>query len=278
MKFNILSIDETGITRLELSSILRSLDINFISAENEIEALNVLEMEYNNINAIIWTMNSTNPEDLKAIRRIKSKDTCKQIPIIIVSGYTDKKYIIKAIEAGAVEYIAKPYDEDTVLRKVCKILGLSYEKTIRSNIDDDIVTYNFSEMFSREIKSASRGNHHLSIMLISVVPEESSVEYPEDIENIIKLIKRIVKTRFRETDTVFHFGVNNLLLLLPFADKPGMKSIEEKILDTFNNHSLIKRKNNGYKLTMASVTFPEDGKVKDNLLEKLENEFNKRSK
>jgi len=52
--------------------------------------------------------------------------------------------------------------------------------------------------------------------------------------------------------------------------------VEKKVQDIFSTHSLIKRKNNGFRLVTASVTYPEDGKVKDKLLEKLEDIFNKR--
>jgi hypothetical protein len=38
---------------------------------------------------------------------------------------------------------------------------------------------------------------------------------------------------------------------------------------------MIKKKNEGYVLVTASISYPEDGKIKHVLLQKLEDEFDK---
>jgi len=193
MYYNILCVDELGITKLELSGLLKNLKINFIGVACEEEAINVLKSGKQEISAVVWALNNPDDESFESIRRLKSRDVCKHIPIIIVSRFTDKKYIIKAIESGAVEYIAKPYEEDALFRKMCRILGIPFEVTL-ANIDEDIVTYNFSEMFNKEIKAASRGNHNLSIMLISVVPEDPTAEnIGEKTDEIVQLVNRVIK-------------------------------------------------------------------------------------
>lgn len=273
MKFNILCVDEYRITGLELSGLLKDYSINFINARDEIEAVNILRERKAELNAVIWTINTDNLKDFEVISQLKGKECYRHIPIVIVSRLTDKKYIIKAVESGAVEYIAKPYDEEIVMKKMCRILEVPCDKTLSSNVDDDIVTFNFSEMFNKEIKAASRGGHPLSVMLVSIMPEGSIEPDGEYIGDIVTLANRVIRTKLRETDTLFHYGINNLIILLPFASKEGSKSVAKRIHDLFNTHTLIKQKSRGLKLMTASVTFPDDGKVKDMLLEKLEDDF-----
>jgi PleD family two-component response regulator len=278
MRYNILSVDEMGITRIELASMLRNLKVNIINVKDEIETINTLR-EHKDIHAIIWTINSIDLRDYDVIKRLKTKEAYKNIPIIIVSKFTDKKYIIKAIESGAMEYIAKPYDEDTVVKKICRVLGVHMEKTVNKTHEEDIVVFNFSEMLSKEIKSAGRGGYEMSILMASVARNSSIVNIKDNSEEIVALISKIMKGRLRETDTTFLYGTNNLIMLLPFAGKEGIKSVEKKINDIFINNSLIKQKNTGnYVLVTASVSFPEDGKIKDKLLEKLENKFSENMK
>jgi PleD family two-component response regulator len=276
MEFNILSVDECGITGVEFASMLKELDINFIDVSKEKEAINVLRDNAYRIDAVLWTINSENDKCFEAVRRVKDVSICKQIPFVIISECTNKNFIIKAIEAGAVEYIVKPYDEETIIRKMHRLLGVPYDDSFNNNTyNDDIVSFNFSEMFSREIKAASRGGYHLTLMAASIVPEESIYDSEEDVYEIIRLVKNVIKIRLRETDTLFHYNKNGLLLILPFADKEGAKSVEERIRETFGNHSLIKQKTYGYKLITTSVTFPEDGRIRKNLMNKLETGYSR---
>jgi two-component system chemotaxis response regulator CheY len=277
MRFCILCVDEFGLTRLEFSCLLKKLDINFISVRNEIEACNILKEKKSEINAVIWTINTMDFDDFEEIKRIKDKDAYKHIPFIVVSRFTNKKYIIKAVEAGAVEYIAKPYDESAVLKKMYKILGVPYDKSA-VRIDEDIVTFNFYEMLNKEIKAASRGSYPMSIMLVSLIPEKPEEATHESVKDLLALVSKVMKTKLRETDTIFNYSINNLITLLPFADTKGAKTVENKIHDIFCSHSLIGRKSNGYRLITASITYPDHGKIKDKLLEKLENDFNDRLK
>lgn len=274
MRYNILSVDELGITRVELANILRNLNINIINVKDKNEIVNVLQ-EKKDINAVVWTINSIDQRDYDSIKRLKGKEAYKNIPIIIVSKFTDKKYIIKAIECGAVEYIAKPYDENSVLKKICRILGVPTQKTLNKGPEEDIVVFSFSEMLNKEIKAAGRGGYDLSIMMVSVAPDDEKKITPDNSEDIIALINKVMKSRLRETDTTFQYGTNNLIMLLPFANRDGIKVVDEKINDIFNTHSLIKQKNgDSYVLITASVSYPDDGKVRNKLLEKLEENFN----
>lgn len=278
MHYNILSVDELGITRIELASMLRNLKVSIINVKDEIDTLNLLQ-ERKDINAIVWTINSLDLRDYESIKRLKSKEAYKHIPVIIVSKFTDKKYIIKAIESGAIEYIAKPYIKETVLKKICRILGVPMEKTINKITEEDIVVFNFSEMLNKEIKSAGRGGYDMSILMASIAPESSRIITQDNGEELIALINIVMKGKLRETDTIFEYGVNNLIMLLPFAGKDGIKSVDKKIREIFNTHSLIKQKNDGnYFLVTASVTFPTDGKIRDNLMEKLEKKLDELKK
>ena len=280
MDCNILCVDKYDIIRLEFSRLLGGYGINFINAGNEVDAVNILSNGKIKFNAVLWDINADNYEDLDLISRLKNKEYCRNIPIIIVSGLTDRKHIIKAIESGAVEYIVKPYDEEIVEAKICGMLNMSCRgKAADKDADDNIVYFSFSEMFNKEIKAADRGGYPLSAMIISLIPESSAEPggefYGNVVTDIITLADRVIRTRLRETDTLFQYGINSLVILLPFTNKRGAEPVEAKIRSLFENHTLIKQKGGGFsfKLITASVTFPEDGKTKNKLLEKLKSEF-----
>ncbi|HHW49124.1 MAG TPA: response regulator [Clostridiaceae bacterium] len=275
MQCTILTVDELEIVRSELVEILKDQNVEIINAVNEAEALKIIGKDGHSIDIIIWAVNTADLKSFEALKRVKGNHLCKDIPIIVVSSLTDKKYVIKAIESGAVEYIAKPYDENAVVKKISRVAGF-LNKLYNFEITEDIITFSFSEMSNREIKAASRGGYPLTFMLVSVIPNDDLIksEYQKEISSLTSIINRVIRSNLRETDTSFHNGVNKLMLLLPFADSKGAKVIEKRIYELFENHTIIRKKNNGHKLFITSVSYPEDGKVKDKLLQKLEENYN----
>jgi len=275
MQCTILTVDELEIVKSELAEILEDPNIEIINAVNEVEALKIIGKKEYTIDMIVWAVNSGNIKSFEDLKRLKSDCLCKDIPVIVVSSFTDKRYVIEAIESGAVEFIAKPYDKNAVVRKIGRVAGLlnkinNYETT------EDIITFSFSEMSSREIKAASRGGYPLTFMLVSIIPNDNldKIEYQKEITSLTSMVNRVIRSYIRETDTSFHNGANKLMLLLPFADSEGAKVIEKRIYELFENHSLIRKKNRGHSLFITSVSYPEDGRVKDRLLQKLEDSYN----
>lgn len=275
MKKSILSVDAMDITKIELSSILKDYDINIVSATNEIEALSLLREGNVGISAVIWTVNFVDELDFSAIRGMKRRGNHKHIPVIIISRFTDKSHIIRAIEAGASEYIVKPYNETVLLNKLFKALGLPYSNT-ESYTDDiiEISLFSFSEMFNKEFKAASRGGYPLSVLVVSLTQmEDRAAENINETDSFAGLVRKVIGTRSRETDIAFKYG-SNVIVLLPFTDKKGADAFEEKLKRVFESHTAIKQRKKGYGFLTASVSFPEDCRIKEKLLEKLEHKVN----
>ena len=282
VRFNILTIDEFGITNIELMNMLKSFQVYIHNVKDVEEAETAFKDPKVKYTTVVWAMNSVVLSVFDEIHRLKAKEEFKNIPIVIISKFTDKKYIIKAIEAGAVEYIAKPYNEETVLNKLCRVLGIPFEKTAENLLDEDILTYNFNEMLNKELKAVSRGGYRFSLMRVTVLQEIEPVLQeiepvlsPEDSSQVIELINRVLKNNLRETDSSFIYKSNNIMILLPFADKDGAIIIEQKIKSIYDKNSMIGKKNKGYVLAVASITYPDDGKIKHMLLKKLEERFEK---
>jgi two-component system cell cycle sensor histidine kinase/response regulator CckA len=55
-------------------------------------------------------------------RRIKSDDSLKHIPVILMTSLSDPANVVKGLEAGADNFVAKPYDEAELLARVQHIL------------------------------------------------------------------------------------------------------------------------------------------------------------
>jgi len=56
------------------------------------------------------------------LERLKHSPDTLSIPVIVLSGVKDQESMLEAFEAGALDYIEKPYDPETLLKSIKKIL------------------------------------------------------------------------------------------------------------------------------------------------------------
>lgn len=63
-------------------------------------------------------------EGLEVCRILKKDPKTHDIPVIFSTGRTDKQHVVDAIQAGAADYIVKPFAPDLLVNKVKKALGL----------------------------------------------------------------------------------------------------------------------------------------------------------
>lgn len=113
----VMIVDDAAFMRLNLRKILKE-DYEIIGeAENGREAVE----KYQELEPDIVTMDITMPEmdGLEAIKAIKDIDPAANI--VVCSAMGQQKMVIEAIEAGAKDFIVKPFKNERVINAVKKI-------------------------------------------------------------------------------------------------------------------------------------------------------------
>jgi hypothetical protein len=67
MRFNILTIDEFGMTNIELNTMLKNFNVYINNVRDEEEAESIFKDNKLNYNAIVWAMNSADFSVFEAI-------------------------------------------------------------------------------------------------------------------------------------------------------------------------------------------------------------------
>lgn len=113
----VMIVDDAAFMRLNLRNILKDEYDIVGEAKNGKEAVEM----YQELKPDIVTMDITMPvmDGLEAIRAIKDIDPDAQI--IVCSAMGQQKMIIEAIEAGAKDFIVKPFKEGRVIEAVRKL-------------------------------------------------------------------------------------------------------------------------------------------------------------
>jgi len=103
----ILVSDDDFYSREALSKLMRGDGYQVIEAENGLQALALCQSE---VCPDLILMDTVMPEmdGFEACRRIRELPICAELPIILLAGFDDDETVLRAFDAGATDYIAKP--------------------------------------------------------------------------------------------------------------------------------------------------------------------------
>jgi two-component system, chemotaxis family, chemotaxis protein CheY len=119
MSKKILIVDDAPVVRLVLRNILESNGYEIVGeASNGREAFE----KYKEMKPDIVTMDIVMPEmnGVEALKQILGYD--KSARIIMVTAIDQRNYLLDAINAGAYDYIVKPFEDSRILSTLKKTL------------------------------------------------------------------------------------------------------------------------------------------------------------
>jgi DNA-binding response OmpR family regulator/DNA-binding CsgD family transcriptional regulator len=103
-------------------------------AESGESALDQLDHEVPGLILLDYLLPGLN--GLEICRRIKTRPDCRDVPILFLTAVTDVGEKVRALEAGAVDYVTKPIQEAEVLARVRTHLRIaSLQRELREEIE-----------------------------------------------------------------------------------------------------------------------------------------------
>ncbi len=115
-------IDDSSATRMILARILGELGYTVEKAENGADALHKLsKMSRPELILIDWNMPVMNGYEF--LVKARSMPEYDDVTMMMVTTETEIEQVLKALEAGANEYVMKPFTKDIIDEKL-SLLGL----------------------------------------------------------------------------------------------------------------------------------------------------------
>ena len=115
-----LVIDDSRAMRTILSGILTELDFDVVQAGDGQEALETLERTPD-VDVALVDWNLPVMSGLEFVREVRSKPEWNSLRLMMVTTETELKRITLALDAGANEYIMKPFTKEMLLDKLAMI-------------------------------------------------------------------------------------------------------------------------------------------------------------
>ncbi len=115
-------IDDSKAIRMILSKTLEEAGFEVCQAANGEEALGLLERENGAISVALVDWNMPRMNGLEFVRRMRSDPRYAAVRLMMVTTETEAEQMVQALEAGANEYVMKPFTKEIIADKL-RLLG-----------------------------------------------------------------------------------------------------------------------------------------------------------
>ncbi|MFK7886227.1 MAG: sigma-54-dependent transcriptional regulator [Gammaproteobacteria bacterium] len=128
----VLVVDDNAAVRTALELLFSLHDLAVVSAANADEGLAALDAH--SIDLVVQDMNfskdtTSGEEGIELFRRVREKEP--DLPVILLTAWTDLETAIELVKAGAADYLAKPWDDLKLVTTARNLLELR-EASLRS--------------------------------------------------------------------------------------------------------------------------------------------------
>jgi DNA-binding response OmpR family regulator len=120
----ILIVDDDEITLEMICYTLEDEGYKVIKTTNARDAIELAEKNSSFLYVVLMDLVMPKNDGFMAIRTMKSRRTLRFIPIMALTASSDRESVLKAFDAGADDYLTKPFDPDELIFRVkalCRI-------------------------------------------------------------------------------------------------------------------------------------------------------------
>jgi two-component system chemotaxis response regulator CheY len=119
-----LVVDDSKTIRMIIRRVLIELGFEVCEAANGVEALRVLETEKTKVSLVLADWNMPEMNGLELVKSLRQNPEFASTKILMVTTETEIGQMTQALEAGANEYVMKPFTKDVLVEKL-ELVGIS---------------------------------------------------------------------------------------------------------------------------------------------------------
>ncbi|MCX6623207.1 MAG: response regulator [Acidobacteria bacterium] len=118
-----LVVDDSKVMRLILAKTLTEFGIDVVQAANGREACGIMEREGGSYDLVLVDWNMPEMTGLEFVEQVRKRPALNFVRLMMVTTETEIEQMARALEAGADEYVMKPFTRDAVMDKL-RLLGV----------------------------------------------------------------------------------------------------------------------------------------------------------
>lgn len=285
----ILVVDDVLANVHLLTTYLKAVGYHVIPARDGEEAL--LKVNETNPDLILLDIMMPKLNGLEVCSRIKSNDTTKYIPVILVTALNEIEDKIKGQEAGADDFISKPFNKLELLTRVKSLLRI---KSLHDQLNEKIAELeiakerlrqlaitdgltglsnhrNFKEFFMKELDRAKRHQLNISLVMIDIdfFKHYNDTHGHQAGDVLLKQVSHLFAQNIRKNDLAARYGGEEFALVLIETGKVAASIVAEKIKNFVEEHTFQNehtQPNGKVTVSMGVAAYPDDATDFDELI------------
>ena len=223
MNVKILIVDDSKTDIFLIKNML--LDYTLLFAYDGMEAMEIVK--YNpNIDIIILDLNMPKMNGFEVLQALQINETYKDITTLILTNYDECENEIKGLDLGAVDYIRKPLNMESLRKRI--EVHISLRKARKCIEQQNIILEERVNIRTRELVMTRDVTIHALIGLLEVRNIESS-NHTKRTQWMMKILCEHLKTKRKYADILDDEYIIELFQTAPLHDI-GKVGIPDKIL------------------------------------------------
>ena len=222
-------------------------------------------------------------DGLEVCQKIKTDPELSDTIVFLVTVKDQPEDIMKGIDAGADDYITKPFNTTLLLAKIkamLRIKNLSSElKDKNRQLEEMAITDGltgipnyryFIEKLEEEVRRSHRYRTPFTLLLLDLdnFKEVNDGHGHRHGDYVLREVAGRLQQGLRETDLLARYGGDEFVLLLTQTDLEGGRQVASQVLDRLRKPVLADRVNHSITASIGMVAFDgEKSRTADDLIE-----------
>jgi len=285
----ILVVDDLPVNIQLIQNYLSAVGYDTMAANNGEEALARIRERLPDL--ILLDVMMPRMDGFETCRHLKNNPATQYLPVIMVTALNELDDKIRGIEAGADDFISKPFNRLELLARVKSLLRVKtlhdqlqlkirqleqMKEQLRALAVTDGLTgvYNyryFRQYLTQELRRAERHRLHVSLAMLDIDFFKRFNDAHGHLagDEVLRIVARLMKGHTRAIDVVARYGGEEFAIILPETNKAQARIVAEKVLRLVENFPFPQ--NHGKEQTHLTVsvgvaTYTEDAKTADTLI------------
>jgi diguanylate cyclase (GGDEF)-like protein len=221
----VLIADDDEISLMWLENLLTTWGYEVVTLNNGLKAFAALSQDHEAQLAIIdWMMPGL--DGIEICRRIKNDPRLRYHYLIMLTGKSDTKDIVEALQTGADDFIVKPFQPEELqvrLRAGARIIELQKELVMRASHDELTGILNrrlLMDLALREVERARRSNSVMSLLMLDLDEFKNVNDQFGHLagDAVLKEVAGRIQLGLRAMDIFGRYGGEEFMVLLPSSN------------------------------------------------------------
>ncbi|MDZ7372605.1 MAG: diguanylate cyclase [candidate division KSB1 bacterium] len=288
-KFRVLVVDDVPVNVQLLRTHLEAAGYEVLEAGDGLQALDVVRRESPDL--VLLDVMMPNMNGFEVCEQIKSDPATQFIPVVMVTALNEATDRIRGIEAGADDFISKPFNKHELLARVRSLLRMKklhdeLEEKLREleeareRLQELAVTdgltglYNyryFRERLQSEVDRAERYQLDLSLVMIDLdyFKHYNDCNGHPAGDEVLRTLGELLRGNVRRPDVAARYGGEEFALILVETSGPNAVVVAEKLRRLVEEYPFpFRERQPGARLTISAgvAAYPEDGTTVETLI------------